>query len=284
MLNEHAKRMKLNLTEITINQDLNVREELDNDTIERYAESLEQLPPIVVFNIGDNSYLLADGFHQVKAAERLGRKEIEVELRQGTKQDTEEYAALANLRHGKPLTRAERRKAVERMLMLHPERANNWIAQDMGVSENTVKRYREELESTSQIAKLNSFIGEDGKERPREVPHPKKDEQVSDEQAEEHKPEAKLESIEYPQEAEEPKQAPLIVETDASNFRAFRTKVGSPFRGLGKNLASSLHDAAKIYKRKEGNPNAYHCKREGIRGLPGWVTPRQNCRYNPIYA
>lgn len=178
MLNEHTGIMELNLAEITINQDLNVREELDNETIERYAESFEQLPPVVVFET-DSIYLLADGFHRYEAAKKLGREKINSEIRPGGYDDAQEYAAIANLKHGKPLTRAERRKAVERILKLHPERASNWIAQDMGVSENTVKKYREELEGNSQIEKCSTFITQDGREFPREAPHPKKSEQVS---------------------------------------------------------------------------------------------------------
>ena len=40
------------------------------------------------------------------------------------------------------------------MLTLHPERGDNWIAEDMGVSKNTVAKYREELESGCQIDRL----------------------------------------------------------------------------------------------------------------------------------
>jgi ParB-like chromosome segregation protein Spo0J len=165
--------MKLNLTEIAINSVINVREALDNETIERYVESFDQLPPVVVFET-DDTYLLADGFHRYEAAKKLRREEIEAEVKQGTRQDAEEYAALANLRHGKPLTRAERRKAVERMLKLHPERSDRWIAEDMGVDHKSVRIYREELESTGEIPQLNKLTGKDRKERPREVPHPKR--------------------------------------------------------------------------------------------------------------
>lgn len=87
--------------------------------------------------------------------------------------DAKEYAALANLKRRKPLTKVERRKAIERMLKLHPERSNSWIAEDMGVSKNTVGKYREELETGCQIDRLNKFIGRDGKEYPREIKQPK---------------------------------------------------------------------------------------------------------------
>lgn len=166
---------KVSLDEIVVDLSLNVREKLDEETVERYMECFDRLPEVVGFNT-DEGYLLADGFHRVEAANRLGQESIEVEVKQGTRQDAEEYAALANLRHGKPLTRAERRKAVERMLKLHPERANAWIAEDMGVSDHTVKKYREEMESGSQIARVKKFIGKDGKTYPREIKHPKRSE------------------------------------------------------------------------------------------------------------
>ena len=176
--------MELKLNDIIIDEKLNVRDSVDDETVKRYMECFEQLPAVVAFDT-DAGYLLADGFHRVEAAKRFEREEIEVNVMQGTRQDAEEYAATANLQHGKPLTRAERRKAVERMLMLHTERSDRWIAEDMGVSKNTVAKYREELEAGGQIDQVEKFIGKDGKEYPREIPHPKKDEQVPDEQTSE---------------------------------------------------------------------------------------------------
>ncbi len=176
--------MKLKLNDITIDENLNVRELLDEDTITRYMECFEQLPPIVVFET-DDGYLLADGFHRVEAAKRLEREEIEVNVMQGTRQAAEEHAAIANLKHGKPLTRAERGKAVEVMLKLHTERSDSWIADDMGVSKNTVAKYREELESNCQTDSCSTFITKDGRKYPREIKQPKKDEQTSDEQVDE---------------------------------------------------------------------------------------------------
>lgn len=208
------ERETIGLAEIVIDDKLNVRDGLDNDTIERYMDCFDYLPPVVAFDI-DEGYLLADGFHRVEAAKRLGREEIEAEVKEGTKQDAEEWAAMANLTHGKPLTRAERRKAVERKIKLHPERANNWIAQDMGVSENTVKKYREELEAGSQIANLNYFVGKDGKKYPRkDAPHSKKDEQPPDEATEQPQEAEVIEEPERtapiepePQQAEPPQEA-----------------------------------------------------------------------------
>lgn len=161
----------LSLDSITIDDTLNVRETLDSDTIERYMENFDQLPPVVVFDATEGD-LLADGFHRVEAAKRLGQEDIKANVIQGTRQDAEEHAALANLRHGKPLTRKERRIAVERMLKLRPERANQWIAEDIGCSPTTVAKCREELEAGSQVETLDKLIGKDGKEYPREIKQP----------------------------------------------------------------------------------------------------------------
>ena len=57
------------LDEILIDSSINIRDELDEDTIERYMECFDQLPPIIVFNYnGDFNYILADGFHRCKVA------------------------------------------------------------------------------------------------------------------------------------------------------------------------------------------------------------------------
>ena len=69
----------------------------------------------------------------------------------------------------KPLTQTDRKGKVMRMLKRYPERSDNWIAQDTGVSDKTVSKYRNDLESGSEIPTLEKLIGKDGKEYPRGV-------------------------------------------------------------------------------------------------------------------
>ena len=59
----------------------------------------------------------------------------------------------------------QKRTVIESYLKHDPAIANNYLGEILGVSENTVKSVREELESTSQIAKLERFRGKDGKVR-----------------------------------------------------------------------------------------------------------------------
>jgi DNA modification methylase len=160
--------LRLPLSAIVADSRVNVRDGLDEATVAHYTDIFDRLPPVVVFSTPEG-YLLASGFHRLEAARRLGRAEIAAEVREGTRAEAEEFAILDNVAHGRPYTRAERRRAVERMLKLHPQRSDNWIAQDLGVSDHTVRVVREELEATSQIAKLDRLVGRDGKERPRSV-------------------------------------------------------------------------------------------------------------------
>lgn len=64
---------------------------LEPDRVRRYAELLDQLPPVVAFRT-DRGLLLADGYHRVAAAQALGLDTIEAEVRHGTAHDALRYA------------------------------------------------------------------------------------------------------------------------------------------------------------------------------------------------
>jgi hypothetical protein len=59
---------------------------LDEGKVARYAQILDQLPPVVVFDLGDE-LLLVGGYHRVEAARRLGRPVIGAQVRQGSLAD-----------------------------------------------------------------------------------------------------------------------------------------------------------------------------------------------------
>lgn len=63
------------------------------------------------------------------------------------------------------LNTQQKRVVIEAYLKHDPGIANHYLGEILGVSENTVKSVRGELESTSQIAKLERFRGKDGKHR-----------------------------------------------------------------------------------------------------------------------
>lgn len=81
--------MRIKLSDITIDPAVAIREGTDEDTIQRYMDTFDELPPIIVYHT-DHKYLLADGFHRWAAATRLGHDDIEAEVREGTPNEAEE--------------------------------------------------------------------------------------------------------------------------------------------------------------------------------------------------
>lgn len=126
----------------SIRRDANtqVRAKLDKATVKSYADVLDRLPPVTVFEIEPNAYTLADGFHRVAAFEAKGIKEIEAEVRAGTMNDAREYAAIANTRAGKPLNAQDRASAVRMLADIHPTKSQVEIADMLSMSNTFVSR------------------------------------------------------------------------------------------------------------------------------------------------
>ncbi len=127
--------MKVPIGDITVDYSLQVRESLDSDTVERYQDSWDSLPPVQLYEV-DGQRLLVDGFHRYEAALSLGLAEIEATVTSGTLTEAKEAAILANTKHGKALTKPERNEAIARLSSL------GWsvrrIADEMRVSIGTV--------------------------------------------------------------------------------------------------------------------------------------------------
>ena len=64
---------------------------LDPDRVRRYAELLDDLPPVVAF-CTDQGLILADGYHRVAAAQARGLDSVEAEVRHGSAHDALRYA------------------------------------------------------------------------------------------------------------------------------------------------------------------------------------------------
>lgn len=116
-----------------------IRSRLNQDAVERYMENFDQLPPIVLFDVrGFEEYILADGFHRIEAAIRLGHETIKSDIMTGSLNEAMEYAVKANIKHGVPLSTAERESAVLRLKRLHPQWSYTQIGNAMGLSHSTV--------------------------------------------------------------------------------------------------------------------------------------------------
>jgi hypothetical protein len=157
--------MELPLDEIVLDPDLNLRDRLDPETVERYAEAWERMPPVAIYEV-DGKWLLVDGFHRHAAAVSKNKRTIPAFVQPGSIHEALDYAAGANLSHGLPLSRAERRRAVEVKLRLHPEMSDRNMAKDLGVGRELIARVRTQLVDAGQIPAVEGRVGADGKVYP----------------------------------------------------------------------------------------------------------------------
>jgi len=121
-------------------KDIQIRRRLNRDAISRYADSFKQLPPVVVYDIGneDGTFILVDGYHRQAAALALGLTEMQAEIIPGTVEEARIAAATANANSGVPLTTEERNGAIRLLKATRPDLNMADIARLMGVSRDTV--------------------------------------------------------------------------------------------------------------------------------------------------
>jgi len=153
---------ELPIDELVLDPNLNLRDRLDDYTVERYADAWSRMPPVTVFEV-DGRWLLADGFHRHAAAVMLGRASIAAEVREGTMADALDFVASVNLFHGLPLSRAERRRAVEVKLRLHHDWSDRKLAEELAIGRELIGKVRRTLVEAGQIPTAVSRVGSDGK-------------------------------------------------------------------------------------------------------------------------
>jgi len=83
---------RLSVADLVANAPIDPEAHLDAARAERYAGTLDALPPLVVFDTPEG-LLLADGYHRLAAARRRGLETIEAEVRSGSRHDALRYAA-----------------------------------------------------------------------------------------------------------------------------------------------------------------------------------------------
>ncbi|GAA1244634.1 ParB N-terminal domain-containing protein [Kitasatospora nipponensis] len=119
------------------------------------------LPPILVHR---PSMKVIDGMHRLKAAFLRGQADIDVEFFEGTTEDAFLRAVSANVAHGLPLTRDDRRAAAARIMASHPQLSDREIARVAGLGAKAVATIRRS--TTAHDAQAPSRIGRDGRVRP----------------------------------------------------------------------------------------------------------------------
>src|SRR3954464_1109212 len=94
------------------------RATMNQAIVDDYAELMAQgvdLPEPIVFFAGEE-FWLADGFHRVAAAEKIGRESIDCEQRDGGYLEALRYSLKANVTHGLRRTNEDKRHAVQLVL------------------------------------------------------------------------------------------------------------------------------------------------------------------------
>jgi ParB-like chromosome segregation protein Spo0J len=133
----------------------------DKNHIGRLAETETELPPILVHR---TTMRVIDGMHRLMAASLQGRETINVVFYDGDDADIFLRAVEENIKHGLPLSRADRRAAAERIIDSHPHMSDRAIGQSSGLAAKTVAEIRRRL--TGKVPQANKRVGLDGKVRP----------------------------------------------------------------------------------------------------------------------
>jgi hypothetical protein len=125
------------------------------------ASTGTSLPPIIVHR---QTMRVIDGMHRLRAAQMLGQRDIAVEFFDGSEDEAFVRAVQANTAHGLPLSLADREAAATRILRLHPDRSDRWIAGITGLAAKTVCAIRRRM--GMEYCNNTARVGQDGRVRP----------------------------------------------------------------------------------------------------------------------
>lgn len=115
------------------------------------AETEAPIPPILVDR---RTMRVIDGMHRLRAARLKGQEVIDVEFFDGSAADVFLRAVEANVRHGLPLSQADRRAATARIIASHPHLSDRAIAESAGLAARTVAGIRRR--STEAVPHLDA--------------------------------------------------------------------------------------------------------------------------------
>lgn len=176
----------LNLGALVLDPKLQSRAEINEQTIEDYADAIklgDEFPPVLVYFDGI-SYYLTDGYHRYHSHKKAGKAGIACEVVNGTFTDAVLRATSVNSKHGMRRTYADKRKAV--MTLLDDFEWSQWsnaeIARHCGVSPTFVANLRDsgtpdEVKYKTATGKVMTKAKAPGKAKEPELKEPAKQEQ-----------------------------------------------------------------------------------------------------------
>lgn len=165
---------RIRLEDIVFDGGTQIRAAINEQVVAEYAERMTEgveFPAVVIFHDGNANYL-ADGFHRYMAAKRNEWRDIDADIRPGTKQDAVWFALGANKVNGHRLTDADKKHAVNIALTIWPEMSAPRIAEQIGCSQQYVQQIR-----ATSTSRADVVVGRDGKSYPSRLGmrHPKAD-------------------------------------------------------------------------------------------------------------
>lgn len=100
------------LRDLVLDHSLQIRRRTDPGTVTRYCDAMlagAEFPPIIVARV-NGAPLLIDGWHRTAAAADAGKESLSAVIVEAREDELRWLAADFNLRHGRPLSRAEARE------------------------------------------------------------------------------------------------------------------------------------------------------------------------------
>ncbi len=131
------------------------------DHVQVLAEVPEELPPIIVHQA---TMRVIDGVHRLHAAKLRQQDQVAVRFFSGAEDDAFVIAVTANVKHGLPLSLADREAAAARIVQSHGQWSNRMIASVTGLSPRTIAQIRTRQDAKSP--RVTVRIGQDGRVRP----------------------------------------------------------------------------------------------------------------------
>jgi len=129
------------------------------ENVRMLADLDRPLPPLLVH--GPTGRVI-DGMHRLRAAELRGDETIRVQYCDGDDDDAFIQSVVSNVRHGLPLTMADRKAAAARILQARPHWSDRKIAAVVALSDKTVAGVRRA--QCSRVVAVR--VGRDGRHRP----------------------------------------------------------------------------------------------------------------------
>lgn len=138
------------------------RAEINLAIVEEYADMMVNgtvFDPIEGVQDDNGIIYIFDGVHRGEAAKRVSTTLL-VNVQTGTRTEAEWLALTANQKHGLRRTNKDKQRVV-RQALLHPfgvNLSNSELARHCGVNDKTVAKIRRELETSSEIPKIDKRI------------------------------------------------------------------------------------------------------------------------------